>query len=414
MTLWDQLVGLCQVGGWWIGCEGSVLPVPEQGSRLWVASQQPNWPRSADAWRPSPTTCSRPATCRSACPRRVLPAWVAAGGPPQVDRATRPAPGEVHDQALHHLVAVSAWDWRPVRRRLAEVLGAALFPDRVGGRRHRQPPRTASTRWGAAPGLGDAGQTANCQLGVSVNAVTEHAWCRLGWRLFLPSAGMRRRWPRGGRPAGCPRAYPIGPSGSWGWTCWMSWPAGSFARRCCWPTRARGGGRVPCWAGRSPAPLGGRGQGRPQRLPQPVGPTVAPQGPPSPPPLPRHALLAAPARDASWAAGLQRADLAAWEQGAATRPLPGAGVRPAGSPHAGWPERPAKRCRCAGCWPNGHPASPRRPRTGWPACPRPPRWWTWSAWPGCGGEGNRTTANAKVRSGWTTWRGAASWAGTTT
>jgi SRSO17 transposase len=28
--------------------------------------------------------------------------------------------GEVHDQALHHLVAVSPWDWRPVRRRLAE------------------------------------------------------------------------------------------------------------------------------------------------------------------------------------------------------------------------------------------------------------------------------------------------------
>ena len=34
--------------------------------------------------------------------------------------------GEVHDQALHHFVAASPWDWRPVRRRLAEVMTAAL------------------------------------------------------------------------------------------------------------------------------------------------------------------------------------------------------------------------------------------------------------------------------------------------
>ena len=29
--------------------------------------------------------------------------------------------GEVHYQALHHFVAASPWDWRPVRRRLAEA-----------------------------------------------------------------------------------------------------------------------------------------------------------------------------------------------------------------------------------------------------------------------------------------------------
>jgi SRSO17 transposase len=32
------------------------------------------------------------------------------------------------------------------------------------------------------------GKTANCQLGVSVNAVTEQASCPLDWRLFLPEA----------------------------------------------------------------------------------------------------------------------------------------------------------------------------------------------------------------------------------
>ena len=36
--------------------------------------------------------------------------------------------GEVHYQALHHFVAVSPWDWRPLRRRLAEQLVAQLQP----------------------------------------------------------------------------------------------------------------------------------------------------------------------------------------------------------------------------------------------------------------------------------------------
>jgi SRSO17 transposase len=35
--------------------------------------------------------------------------------------------GEVHYQALHHFVAVSPWDWRPVRR-LAERLVVARGP----------------------------------------------------------------------------------------------------------------------------------------------------------------------------------------------------------------------------------------------------------------------------------------------
>ena len=55
--------------------------------------------------------------------------------------------GDVHYQALHHFVAVSPWDWRPVRRRLAERLVAALGPpvwavDDTGF------PRTVSVRWG--------------------------------------------------------------------------------------------------------------------------------------------------------------------------------------------------------------------------------------------------------------------------
>jgi SRSO17 transposase len=94
--------------------------------------------------------------------------------------------GEVHYQALHHFVAVSPWDWRVVRRRLAEVLCAALEPtawvvDDTGF------PKDGTCSVGVQRQYsGTLGKTANCQLGVSVNAVTEHASCPLDWRLFLP------------------------------------------------------------------------------------------------------------------------------------------------------------------------------------------------------------------------------------
>lgn len=94
--------------------------------------------------------------------------------------------GEVHYQALHHFIAASPWDWRPVRQRLAEALCAALQPtawvvDDTGF------PKDGNCSVGVQRQYsGTLGKTANCQLGVSVNAVTEHASCPLDWRLFLP------------------------------------------------------------------------------------------------------------------------------------------------------------------------------------------------------------------------------------
>jgi SRSO17 transposase len=104
--------------------------------------------------------------------------------------------GEVHYQALHHFVAASPWDWRPVRRRLAERLVAELGPtawavDDTGF------PKDGDHSVGVQRQYcGTLGKTANCQLGVSVNAVTEQASCPLDWRLFLPEswdADTRRR-----------------------------------------------------------------------------------------------------------------------------------------------------------------------------------------------------------------------------
>jgi SRSO17 transposase len=96
--------------------------------------------------------------------------------------------GEVHYQALHHFVAVSPWDWRPVRRRLAEVLTAALQPtacvvDDTGFPKDGEHSVGVQRQYS-----GTLGKTANGQLGVSVNAVTEHASCPLDWRLFLPDS----------------------------------------------------------------------------------------------------------------------------------------------------------------------------------------------------------------------------------
>jgi SRSO17 transposase len=96
--------------------------------------------------------------------------------------------GEVHYQALHHFVAVSPWDWRPVRRRLAERLVDELGPtvwavDDTGFPKDGEHSVGVQRQY-----CGTLGKTANCQLGVSVNAVTEAASCPLDWRLFLPES----------------------------------------------------------------------------------------------------------------------------------------------------------------------------------------------------------------------------------
>src|SRR3954471_19099938 len=49
--------------------------------------------------------------------------------------------------------------------------------------------RTGGSRRGSRVSTAGAlGKTANCQVLVSVNAVTDRASCPLGWRLFLPQA----------------------------------------------------------------------------------------------------------------------------------------------------------------------------------------------------------------------------------
>ena len=115
--------------------------------------------------------------------------------------------GEVHYQALHHFVAVPPWDWRPVRRRLAERLVARPEPaawavDDTGfpkdGAGSVGVQRQYAARWARRP-------TASSAFG---HAVTEQASCPLDWRLFVPETWDEDVRPSGGRPAGCPACAP--------------------------------------------------------------------------------------------------------------------------------------------------------------------------------------------------------------
>jgi SRSO17 transposase len=106
--------------------------------------------------------------------------------------ATRLAKGDPQadayaiEQALQQFVNQSPWDPAAVRRRLAQRMTAAIGPaawviDDTGF------PKFG--RWSvgvARQYCGALGKVANCQVGVSVHATTEHASCPLDWRLFLP------------------------------------------------------------------------------------------------------------------------------------------------------------------------------------------------------------------------------------
>src|SRR6266487_3205328 len=93
---------------------------------------------------------------------------------------------EALEQALQQFCNQSPWDPVPVRQRLAQRMIAAIGPaawviDDTGF------PKFGRHSVGVAPQYcGALGKVANCQVGVSVHAVTDQASCPLDWRLFLP------------------------------------------------------------------------------------------------------------------------------------------------------------------------------------------------------------------------------------
>src|SRR4051812_1148713 len=121
----------------------------------------------------------------------------------------------VDHQGLEQFVSSSTWAVEEVRERLARRAVEVIAPrawvvDDTGF------PKDGT----ASPGVarqysGTLGKVGNCQVGVSISAVTDAASCPLDWRLFLPerwddagvagpeaAAAARARRERAGIPAG--------------------------------------------------------------------------------------------------------------------------------------------------------------------------------------------------------------------
>ena len=94
----------------------------------------------------------------------------------------------VDHQRLQQFMTSSTWDFAVVRRRLAARVQQVVAPvawviDDTGF------PKYGTSSPGVARQYsGTLGKVAGCQIGVSVHAVTDHAWAALDWRLFIPES----------------------------------------------------------------------------------------------------------------------------------------------------------------------------------------------------------------------------------
>src|ERR671939_1165132 len=92
----------------------------------------------------------------------------------------------VDQQGLQQFVSSSTWAVEPVRERLARKVVAVIAPDAWVVDDTGFPKDGAASPGVARQYSGTLGKVANCQIGVSVQAVTDAASCPLDWRLFLP------------------------------------------------------------------------------------------------------------------------------------------------------------------------------------------------------------------------------------
>src|SRR3982750_2470173 len=91
----------------------------------------------------------------------------------------------VDEQGLQQFVSSSSWAVEPVRQRLARRAVEVIAPDAWVVDDTGFPQDGAASPGVARQYSGTLGKVANCQIGVSVCAVTDAASCPLSWRLFL-------------------------------------------------------------------------------------------------------------------------------------------------------------------------------------------------------------------------------------
>src|ERR687897_1365344 len=92
----------------------------------------------------------------------------------------------VDHQGLQQFVSSSTWAVEPVRERLARRAVAVIAPDAWVVDDTGFPKDGTASPGVARQYCGTLGKVANCQIGVSISAVTDVASCPLDWRLFLP------------------------------------------------------------------------------------------------------------------------------------------------------------------------------------------------------------------------------------
>src|SRR3954469_22221888 len=119
----------------------------------------------------------------------------------------------VDEQGLQQFLTSSTWAVEPVRQRLGRRAIEVIGPDAWVVDDTGFPKDGAASPGVARQYSGSLGKVGNCQIGVSICAVTDFASCPLDWRLFLPerwddanaaspeAAAISARRPRAGIPA---------------------------------------------------------------------------------------------------------------------------------------------------------------------------------------------------------------------
>lgn len=92
------------------------------------------------------------------------------------------------EQCLQQFVNQSPWRWEPVRERLAVRMSAEIVPEAWVVDDTGFPKQGRMSVGVQRQYCGALGKRGNCQIGVSINAVTSQASCPLDWRLFMPES----------------------------------------------------------------------------------------------------------------------------------------------------------------------------------------------------------------------------------
>ena len=264
-----------------------------------------------------------------------------------------------NEQALQQFVSQSPWDWRPVRQRLAQQMTAAVDPDAwvvddTGF------PKDGNASVGVARQYsGTLGKVANCQIGVSIHAASDRRAARSTGGCSCPRAGTTTS-----AATRCPLPERVRHRPKWQLVLDMVDELGGWGLHPPVVVADAGYGE----SGELRLGLEGRGlayvvqvKATTSAYPEAVAPQVAPYAGRGRRPRPRYRAKRSSLAELVLAAGPSAAKTVAWREGTRGRlrsRFVALRIRPAGVKLAAPPT--AGNCPCAGCWPNGPPASPSR------------------------------------------------------